>query len=197
MIMKKLLLTIFATGLIASLAACSSSNSDTSAEGTSDNTTAAETSQAKTPDDGSAVSATFMAYDTDGTLQSSDKWIGKQPVVINFWGTWCPPCRKEIPDMVKVYNEYAGKNIEMIGLAVNDTPEKVVTFANQNKMNWVLLMADESVVAEFAPIRGVPTTVFLDHTGKEVHRFVGPISYEQLKQAFDALLDIQAQAQKS
>ena len=99
--------------------------------------------------------------------------------------------------MVRVYNEYAGKNIERIGLAVNDTPDKVVQFAQQNKMSWVLLMADESVVAEFAPIRGVPTTIFLDHTGKEVHRFVGPISYEQLKQACEALFQMQADAQNS
>lgn len=179
----------------AALTACSSSESESSAEAAADG--GDSKAVAKSMADGTGELATFAAYDTDGSLQASDQWIGQVPVVINFWGTWCPPCRKEIPDMVKVYNEYAGKPIEMIGLAVNDTPEKVVNFATRNDMQWVLLMADESVVEQFAPIVGVPTTIFLDHTGKEVHRFTGPMSYEQLKQAFDALLDMQAEGQKS
>jgi thiol-disulfide isomerase/thioredoxin len=174
-------------GLLLALAACSSSESnsyDTGARTESQAQTGQSTAEA-TP---VAPSVTFAVYDVNGTLQQSSQWIGKKPVVINFWGTWCPPCRKEIPEMVKLYDEYQGKNIELIGLAVNDTPDKVVNFARTNKMNWVMLMADEGVINAFAPITGVPTTVFLDHTGKEVHRHIGPISYKQLKQAFDALL---------
>ena len=136
----------------------------------------------------------FAAYDVNGTLQNSSQWIGKQPVVINFWGTWCPPCRKEIPDMVRVYDEYRGKGVEILGLAINDTPGKVVSFAQANRMNWVMLMGDEEIAKTFAPITGVPTTIFLDHNGNEVHRHIGPISYTQLKQAFDALIAMEKEA---
>jgi len=189
--MKRFLILLLSGVAFWALTACSSSDS-TPAEQESSQT--AETAKGAVTEE---EAASFAAYDTDGSLQASSQWIGKKPVVLNFWGTWCPPCRKEIPDMVKVYDEYAGSDIEMIGLAVNDTPDKVVNFARQNNMNWVLLMADEAVVQEFAPIVGVPTTIFLDHTGKEVHRHTGPITYTQLKQAFDALLQIQADAMKS
>ncbi|NOY88217.1 MAG: redoxin domain-containing protein [FCB group bacterium] len=129
----------------------------------------------------------FTAYDVDGTLRNSNKWVGKEPVVINFWGTWCPPCRREIPDLVKVYNEYHPKGIEILGLAVKDQPKKVKRFAQQKGMNWVMLMADTDLAMRYH-IRGVPTTIFIDRNGKEVGRFVGPRDYKTFKEAFEKLL---------
>ncbi|MFH1687065.1 MAG: TlpA disulfide reductase family protein [bacterium] len=130
----------------------------------------------------------FEAYDIDGTLHKSDEWIGKQPVVINVWGTWCPPCRREIPDLVKVYNEYRYKGIEILGLAVRDTPEKVRNFIGPNGMEWTMMMADQSTLATMGRISGVPTTIFLNKDGQEVARFVGPRSYEVFKETFESLL---------
>jgi len=120
----------------------------------------------------------FQAYDINGKLRRSDEWIGKQPVVINVWGTWCPPCRKEIPDMVKVYEEFSSKGIEFLGIAVRDTPAKVKRFTESNNMNWVMLMGDPSTLSTMGNITGVPTTIFLDRNGKEVQRFVGPRDYQ-------------------
>lgn len=191
---KRILAGFAALGLMVTFAACSSSESNSADVSAGAAQPQAEQATAESMPAAPAVS--FAAYDVNGTLQQSSQWIGQKPVVINFWGTWCPPCRKEIPEMVRVYDEYRGKNIEMIGLAVNDTPDKVVNFARSNKMNWVMLMADEDIARTFAPITGVPTTIFLDHTGKEVHRHIGPISYSQLKQAFDALLAMDAESGK-
>ena len=129
----------------------------------------------------------FTAYDINGTLRNSNEWIGKEPVVINFWGTWCPPCRKEIPDLVKVYNAYHNKGIEILGLAVKDQPNKVKQFSQQNGMNWVMLIAETNLAMRYN-IRGVPTTIFIDRNGKEVGRFVGPRDYNTFKQAFEKLL---------
>ena len=125
----------------------------------------------------------FTAYDTDGTLRNSAEWVGKKPVVLNFWGTWCPPCRKEIPDLVKVYNELHPRGIEIIGLAVRDQSDNVIQFAKENGMNWVMLMADNSLAMRYQ-ITGVPTTIFVSREGKELGRFVGPRDYQTFMDAF-------------
>lgn len=154
--------------------------------------------QATHPDGGSAgnVTATgsisnqfvFTATDIDGNQRISDEWMGKGPVVVNVWGTWCPPCRKEIPDLVKLYEEFKPKGIEILGFAVRDTPDKVRKFSEGNNMNWVMMMGDQGAIETFGSIRGVPTTIFIDKDGKELGRFVGARSYKEFKEAFEALL---------
>jgi thiol-disulfide isomerase/thioredoxin len=130
----------------------------------------------------------FAAYDIKGNLHNSDEWIGKQPTVVNLWGTWCPPCRREIPDLVKLNQEYSEKGVALLGLAVRDTPKKVEKFAAANKMDWLMMMGDRQHLASLGSITGVPTTIFFNREGKEVQRFVGPRSYEVFKRAFEAIL---------
>lgn len=129
----------------------------------------------------------FTAYDVNGVLRSSTDWVGKQPVIINFWGTWCPPCRREIPDLVLLYDEYSAKGIEMLGLAVKDQPDKVAAFTKEHGMNWVMMMADNNLAIRYR-ITGVPTTIFLDRNGNEVGRFIGPQDHETFKKAFELIL---------
>lgn len=135
-----------------------------------------------------AVGIQFAATDLNGQSQNSSQWIGKAPVVINFWGTWCPPCRREIPDLVKLYDEYHSRGVEMIGLAVKDEPGEVSSFAMDKGMKWVMLMANDDVINAYNIVNGIPTTVFLDKNGHEVTRFIGSRSYEDFKQAFEAIL---------
>jgi thiol-disulfide isomerase/thioredoxin len=152
----------------------------------------------QTADNGSAVQAAaptstapvinFTANDTKGQPRTSAEWFGKKPVVLNFWGTWCPPCRREIPDLVKLYKEYEPKGVEIVGFAVKDMPDKVQAFANTSDMGWVMLMANNQVLNDYDISNGVPTTVFLDRNGREVTRFIGPQEYGTFKSAFDAIL---------
>lgn len=130
----------------------------------------------------------FTAYDIDGQLHRSSEWLGKQPVVINFWGTWCPPCRMEMPDLVKLYDEYSLKGVEIVGLAVKDRSENVRRFAADYNMSWVMLMAEDQVLIDFNAIQGIPTTIFLDRDGREVGRYVGMRSYEDLRKGFESIL---------
>jgi len=138
----------------------------------------------------SVTAVPFAVYDTKGKLHQSDEWIGKQPVVVNVWGTWCPPCRREIPELVRLYGEYHDKGIEMLGMAVatRDTPQKVESFAAQNNMKWVMLMAENQHLYALGVLTGVPTTIFYDRDGNEVNRFVGPRDYGTFKQAFESIL---------
>ncbi|MDX9858458.1 MAG: TlpA disulfide reductase family protein [candidate division Zixibacteria bacterium] len=131
----------------------------------------------------------FAAYDLRGTLRQSSEWVGKQPVVLNFWGTWCPPCRHEIPAFKQLYSEYRDKGVEILGLALDwkDNPETVRKFALENDMQWQMLMADRDTFANYKGT-GVPTTFFLDKNGNVVAQFLGPRSYEEFKKAFEAIL---------
>lgn len=128
------------------------------------------------------------AYDITGKRHRLDEWIGKQPVVLNFWGTWCGPCRKEIPALVRLYDQYTPKGIKIIGFAVNDTPDMVKMFSQQYGMRWVMLMADKNILIKYRVISGIPQTIFLDKDGQEVKRFIGARPYEMLKQGFEAIL---------
>jgi len=132
----------------------------------------------------------WTAMDIDGNTRSWDEWIGKRPVVINFWGTWCGPCRREIPELVRLYDEYKDKGVEIISIALRDTPNQVRAYSQQNNMGWVMLMGgDQQMLVDYRFGGGVPTTIFLDRTGTEVGRFVGPRDYRTFKQAFDAILN--------
>ncbi len=146
-----------------------------------------ETPQVASSDGQAASLIQFTATDLTGQARSSVEWMGKQPVVINFWGTWCPPCRKEIPDLVKVYNEFKGRGVQVVSLALNDTPDQVKDYAQKAQMDWVMLMGDQDIAQTFGGIRGVPTTIFYDRSGKEVGRFVGGRDYETFKKAFEMI----------
>lgn len=153
-------------------------------------------SQAQAAGDGSQVSSSgapgnaplFSAQDVSGQWHSADEWLGKQPIVINFWGTWCPPCRREIPDLVKLNDEYGPKGVVLVSLAVNDTPSKVKEYGENNNMDWTLLMAEDQMLVDYKVTTGIPTTIFIDKNGKEVTRFIGMRDYATLKQGFDAIL---------
>lgn len=130
----------------------------------------------------------FAAYDIKGKLHNSDEWIGKQPTVVNVWGTWCPPCRREIPELVLLNAEFEKKGVVLLGLAVRDTPQKVETFAAKNKMTWLMMIGERDHLYTLGVTTGVPTTIFYNRDGKEVQRFVGPRSYDVFKEAFEAIL---------
>jgi thiol-disulfide isomerase/thioredoxin len=131
----------------------------------------------------------FTTLDAQGVSQSSTQWIGKQPVVLNFWGTWCGPCRREIPDLVKLYDEYHQRGIQIVGLAVNDDPKDVLAFAGEHQMQWTMLMATDDIRKQYDVVNGVPTTIFLDQNGKEINRFIGNRAYEDFKPSFEAILN--------
>jgi thiol-disulfide isomerase/thioredoxin len=178
-IVKKLQVATGILALSVLMAGCSSSESKQDTANTA--TTVATTVNPQ------AALLQFTAKDVEGNLRNSSEWIGKQPVIINFWGTWCGPCRREIPELVKLYAEYKDKGIEIVSLAVRDTPEKVIKFTAQNDMNWVMLMATQEVSRKYG-VTGVPTTVFFNRKGEPVNRFVGPRPYAVFKEQFEAIL---------
>ena len=84
----------------------------------------------------------FSLPDIDGNIYSSDRIAGK-PAVINFFATWCPPCREEIPGFVEVYNRHKGKGFELIGISLDkDTRGNLPAFIQSNKIEFRILFGD-------------------------------------------------------
>jgi thiol-disulfide isomerase/thioredoxin len=188
--MKKNIILLF-IGIVTTvmLMSCSSEDStakiDTSAAAKADARSASTVEQPKTAKTFSAVSA----VDVDGNNRAMSEWVGQKPVVINFWGTWCPPCRMEIPGLVQLYDEYKGRGVEIVSLAIERRagPQEVKAFSEQNSMGWVMLMANDDVKEAFRLGQSVPTTIFFDASGKEVSRHVGARSYQDFKVEFEKI----------
>ena len=133
-------------------------------------------------------SPTFAVKDLDGNVRTYEEFKGKGPIVLNFWGTWCPPCRREIPDLKKIYTEYKDRGLQLVGLAVQDTPEKVRQFAENNSVDWVMLMADTKAAESFRIGNGVPVTIFIDRDGNEISRMIGARDYATFKEVIEKII---------
>ena len=109
----------------------------------------------------------------DGTTMSSAELAGKV-VVIDFWATWCPPCRDEIPGYIEMQKELEAKGLVIVGVSLDQKgPGVVEKFAQQFKINYPLVMGDEGVVKAFGGIEAIPTTFLIDRDGQVRHRKVG------------------------
>jgi cytochrome c biogenesis protein CcmG/thiol:disulfide interchange protein DsbE len=113
----------------------------------------------------------FTLTDLTGKSVSLADFKGKV-VVLDFWATWCPPCRKEIPDFISIQGEYGARGVQVVGVALDEMP-KVQAFVRDNGMNYPVLMGNDDVVARYGGIEGIPTTFIIDRKGKIVDRFEG------------------------
>ncbi|UCD18133.1 MAG: TlpA family protein disulfide reductase [Candidatus Zixiibacteriota bacterium] len=134
------------------------------------------------------AAATFAAYDLKGQVRRFEEFKGKSAIILNFWGTWCPPCRRELPDLKRIYDEYQSQGLEIIGLAVNDTPDKVRNFSQKMGLNWVMLMANYEAAKSFRIGTGVPVSIFIDRNGNEIGRFTGARTYDAFKRYVDQMI---------
>jgi thiol-disulfide isomerase/thioredoxin len=173
---KSVLLIVLMLALSLSLISCSSENNDSS-----DSTAGAQNQTASASAKGLAVP------DLDGNMYDMDQFAGK-PLIINFWGTWCPPCRREMPDLQKIYNEYSPQGLEIIGLAVNDTPDKVKNFIGKYGYNWTMLIATREAMRHYKLGTGVPLTIFYDKEGNEVERYIGMRTYNDFKAQVEKII---------
>ncbi|MFC2158748.1 TlpA family protein disulfide reductase [Acidobacteriota bacterium] len=119
-------------------------------------------------------SPSFELTGIDGEKISSDDFDGKV-VLINFWATWCGPCRQEIPDFIEAYKEMKNKGLVIVGLAVADSENRVKSFVERNKINYPIAMASDDVVQAFSPGEFIPTTIVLDSEGNIIDKHVGTL----------------------
>lgn len=128
--------------------------------------------------------------DLAGRLQPLNQWQGKV-LVLNFWAPWCPPCRKEIPDFVRLQARHGGAGLQFVGIAL-DEPDKVAAFLDDNGVNYPNLLgeadgADLSVAAGNR-LGGLPFTVVFDRRGNAVATFTGGVTEARLAPVIESLL---------
>lgn len=109
-------------------------------------------------------------------------------VLLDFWATWCPPCKDEIPHFVRLQGQYADKDFHILGVALDkDGDQAVVPFARQFAINYPLALDDGSVAEQYR-VRSIPTTVLIDKQGYVVKRYVGFVPPETFEKDISALL---------
>lgn len=110
-------------------------------------------------------------------------------VVLNFFATWCPPCRDEIPDFVELVNEYGDKNLAIIGISMDKGDARtLVDFAKGFNINYPILIDDGLVSNTYGPIRSIPTTFIIDKKGNIVQKIIGSRSKSDFEKIIKPLM---------
>jgi thiol-disulfide isomerase/thioredoxin len=118
---------------------------------------------------------TFSMRDLDGRTISSDSLRGKV-TIINFWATWCPPCRAEIPDLIALQEKYRGQ-VQVIGVSQDEVgPDAVRQFATEQRMNYPIVMSTPELEKIFTGVYALPTSFIVDRTQQIVQKHVGMLN---------------------
>jgi thiol-disulfide isomerase/thioredoxin len=117
----------------------------------------------------------YMEY-SGPTLKLSD-YEGKI-VILDFWATWCAPCRKGVPELVELKNEFGAKNFEIIGISLDDLKDKntVENFINEFNINYPVVWGNQSVKYKYGGISNIPTSFIIDTEGNVVSQHVGYVA---------------------
>jgi peroxiredoxin len=130
----------------------------------------------------------FKLKNQDGKTVELTKLRGKV-VVVNFWATWCGPCRKEIPGMMDVYKQYKDKGLEIVGVSLDqDGWEVVRPYVEQSKMNYPVVVGDGDLAQAYGGIDAIPATFFVDKKGNISKKHVGYMSKSDFETAVKSLL---------
>jgi thiol-disulfide isomerase/thioredoxin len=130
----------------------------------------------------------FTLKDMHGDDVVLSSYKGKV-IILNFWATWCGPCKAEIPDLVTLQQQYRD-DLVVLGFSVDDTPEKMKPYAAEYKINYPLLVGNgrEDVQDAYGPLWGIPVSVIIDREGKIARKHSGIASREQFEREIKPLL---------
>lgn len=132
----------------------------------------------------------FKLKDINGKIRDVKEWDG-QVLMINFWATWCPPCRKELPAFIEVQEKYKDKGFKIVGIAL-DEKQAVIDFTDPMGINYPILLADQEgavLTKAYGNRLGVlPFTVIIDRKGNIVHRQRTELTFEQVESMIKPLL---------
>lgn len=122
----------------------------------------------------------FKLKDLNGNEISLNDLKGKK-VLLNFWATWCPPCRSEMPDIEELYQKTKDSDLVILAVNIGEDSNTVKSFIDKNKYNFrVLLNTDQSIASQYN-IVSIPTSFFIDEEGNITAKKVGPMTMEEME----------------
>jgi peroxiredoxin len=133
----------------------------------------------------------FTLHDMSGKKVTLSEFRGKV-VLVEFWATWCPPCKDAVPEMNKVYEKYKGQNVEVLAISVDqgsDVASKVRSFVKENRVNYPVLIDDKKVNVSYG-VGNVPVAFVIDKQGKVAKKHIGFMEElsENISRDIEALL---------
>lgn len=128
----------------------------------------------------------FKLKDLDGKEVSLNDLKGKK-IFLNFWATWCPPCRAEMPEIEKLYQETKGSDLVILAVDIDEDRSIVKSFIDQSKYNFKVLLDMDAKVASAYNISSIPSSYFIDKEGNIVATHLGSMNLSQMKSYIDLL----------
>jgi thiol-disulfide isomerase/thioredoxin len=114
--------------------------------------------------------------DAEGRERPLSEWRGKT-VVVNFWATWCEPCREEMPSLERLKGRFAGKPFDIVGVNVGESPERVARFTRDVPVTFPIVYDRHSATAKAWKVRGYPTSYVIGPDGRIRYYFVGELDW--------------------
>ncbi len=131
----------------------------------------------------------FKLKDLDGkTVRLAD--LRGKAVLLNFWATWCPPCKEEIPWFVDLQKQYGPQGLQIVGVDMDDNPNTadIARFAADMKINYPVLLHTDAVADEYGGLEALPTTFYIGRDGTIVSRVFGLVSHADVEENIRAAL---------
>lgn len=128
----------------------------------------------------------FKLKDLNGKELSLSDLKGKK-VFLNFWATWCPPCRAEMPEIEKLYQETKNSDLVIVAVDIGEPLSDVKTFIDNNKYNFKVLLDSDQSISEQYGISAIPTSFFIDKEGNIVSKTMGEMNIDQMKEHIKTL----------
>ncbi len=124
--------------------------------------------------------------DLSGQKLELSSYRGKV-VILDFWATWCEPCRTEIPRFVDLQNKYRNQGLQIIGISLDDDPKPVRGFYQQFKMNYPVAIGDANLAERYGGILGLPVNFVIDREGRIHAKHVGEVDISLIEQEINSL----------
>jgi peroxiredoxin len=131
----------------------------------------------------------FTVKDMNGANVRLADYKGKV-ILVNFWATWCPPCKAEIPGFIALQDQYKDQGLVILGISGDDDPETLRAFASEWKINYPMIVGrdEHELLDAYGPIYGYPISVIVGRDGAVCGKHIGPATKEQFEREIKALL---------
>ena len=141
------------------------------------------------PADAKQANLDFTVKDLNGQKVNLAAFKGKV-ILLDFWATWCPPCKAEIPGFVELQQTYGDQGLQVVGVSVDDPVDKLKPFADEFKMNYPVIvgLGEDDLQDAYGPMWGIPTTFLIGRDGRICRKHSGLVGKERYERDIKALL---------